>query len=120
MSQADINWALDDLKKHGHQSSIDWDADYRFAEYLKDPIACRYIRDNMNGYGSTSIVRNWNGWTRLTQRRLGALRVLIKRGLVDAAWMGTGDFGLKDYGVRRTRSYQLAIPAAGPSSGARA
>lgn len=102
----DERFLLDDLRENHAQSSWDWPADERFAEHVGD--GDNLITESMeSGAPSAFRIAAAKTWERITQRRLRALRALVKRGLVVAFWSGTGPGGFTDFGVRRVRTYDL-------------
>jgi hypothetical protein len=103
--EKDSQWALKDLREHTMQSSIDWQADLRFARHLNDPEAVAHLEEAANP--KRIQLSKWEGWDRLTKRRLKALRCLVNAGLAVAEWRGTGDWGLHLHGARRARCYEL-------------
>jgi len=99
---------LDDLKAHGGQSSWDWDADLRLAEWLGNAEAVEGIKaaqgTQLFPY-AFAIHRKFGN--KVKQIRLSGLRQLVQDGLVESWWAGTGEAGGTQLGVNRVRTYHL-------------
>lgn len=89
------------------QSSWDWEADLWFAEAIHDQTAVECLRDVMKSLAPfpirDAVRKHTTEHVRL--RRLRALRKLVKRGVVESYWHGTGEGSL--LGVNRIRTYAL-------------
>ena len=106
--RTDADIVLDILRTHnqGITSSWDWEMDLKFAKGIGDDVAVDFIEGLQ---GSVLSIRDHDRYirSRITARRLRALRKLVKRGLVESHWMGTGWGGRSDFGVGRLRGYML-------------
>jgi hypothetical protein len=92
------------------QSSWDWTADKRFAEFLGDVAMCEALRVLIESSAVSTIRASYHdAYIRpLTERRLRALRSLVREGLVMAYWQGAGAGWRSEFGVGRFRVYVLA------------
>ena len=106
--RTDADIVLDILRMHdqGITSSWDWEMDLKFAEKIGDDVAVDFIKGLR---GSVLSIRDHDCYirSRITDRRLRALRKLVKKGLVESHWVGTGWGGRSDTGVNRLRGYML-------------
>ncbi len=105
----DENIVLNDLKIHSSQCSWDWEADLRFAKAINSELV-NDLKSIINSKAPIPfLVMNHRIIIKqkITDRRIRALRKLIKRGIVQANWIGTGEFGKTDFGVNRNRDYSL-------------
>lgn len=102
----DAKFLLDDLIKRHSQASWDWEADCRFAKYLKRTDDVELIRETLHS-GAPGPIRIGCStlWKPITQRRLRGLRELVKAKLACAGWIGLGPGALNEFGVRRSRYY---------------
>lgn len=108
MMRTDADIVLDILRTHaqGITSSWDWEMDLKFAEKIGDDVAADFIKGLC---GSVLSIRDHDRYirSRITARRLRALRRLVKKGLVSSYWVGTGWGGRSDTGVSRLRGYMI-------------
>ena len=91
-------------------TSWDWQMDLKFAERIGDERSTEVLNLLMNATAPHPIqISVWEREIRwkITQRRLRALRKLVKEGLVASEWGGTGPAGVTDFGVNRTRVYMM-------------
>ncbi len=106
--RTDAGIVLDILRTHaqGITSSWDWEMDLKFAEKIDDEEAVNLLKELR---GSVLAIREHDQYIRptITVRRLRALRKLVKKGLVESYWVGTGWGGRNDTGVNRLRGYML-------------
>ena len=98
---------INDFKEHPVQSSWDFEADLRFAKAIGDKEAVELIKPMLNGGFLPAILAIFRHTIRprITNRRLRAMRKLVKQGLVKIGWLGTGYGGKTEFGVNRVRSY---------------
>lgn len=109
--ERDAAFVLSDLKKNGSQDSWDWSADGRFAVYCGDVELAGLIVHLMDSSSVSAIrmgIHSLMIRKPITERRLRALRALVKRGKVKACWLGTGAGALSSFGTNRTRQYRLS------------
>lgn len=104
---------LADMEKHGGQSSWDWEADRRFAEFIGDTEAADMLNRAIKSeavdcfrFAAARTARH------VTRKRLRVLNDLRKRGLVDSGWIGTQEGGRNTFGVGRIRAYYPTQPKA--------
>jgi hypothetical protein len=100
------SFLIDELKSDRMQSSWDWESDLRFAERFD--MDCELLREAIDSSAPLKfryMSANFN--KTIKQRRLSALRRLVKKGVVRAWWSGTGVGGASEFGVGRVRSYSL-------------
>jgi len=97
-----------DLAKHGAQDSWDWQADLRFAEAVGDEEAVKDCKDLLKSHAPfpTLIMFHRLALGRIQQRRVRALRLLVRAKEVRAWWLGTGPYGRTEFGVNRVRHYE--------------
>lgn len=93
------------------QSSWDWPADYRFAKAIsaKDEIEILEMLLKSTTVFAIQIACHRKFITKLKNRRLRALKILEKQGIIRSGWLGTGPGGLKEFGTRRVKSWHLDI-----------
>jgi hypothetical protein len=113
---------LADLQTGNTQSSIDMESLFRFARAtLADEHVMLYLRFLCNGHQMPTI--DWGSYARLygvqeplrvarraeslDRRRKRALAQLVRDGICEAWWVGTGEFGRNDVGVNRVRCWGL-------------
>jgi hypothetical protein len=106
----DAAFLLQDLKENGPQCSWDWPADLRFAKHAGDANATELYEWAVE---STLVLPLLLYEVQLrgryiNQRRLRALRLLVRTGKVKSHWGGMGENGVYYFGVNRTRVYSLA------------
>lgn len=92
---------LADLRAGNSQGAWDWPADLRFAIAIGDKEAIDDIQRAMKSNAPWSLLlAAYKGLVdaRITQRRLRALRALIRDGLVRGYWSGTGWGGVAYFG----------------------
>lgn len=105
-----IEAVLEDLKKHGTQSSWDWEADQRFASHIGDSEAADGIRKILDSCAPSAFrIAAMLEYRRITNRRLRVLRKLVKNGLVVAFWDGLGQGAINQFGVRRVRCFRIHV-----------
>lgn len=104
---ADEKFLLSDLKENHAQGSWDWPADERFAEHLG--CDSEYLMSETINSVAVAPIRAAvaTTWKKVTQRRLRALRGLVRKGLAESYWMGTGWGGKTDFGITRVRMYDV-------------
>ena len=100
---------LDDLKAHGGQSSWDWNADQRLAEWLGNAEAVEGIEAAKHAGGLLVYALGVHSLyaKKIKRIRLAGLRKLVKAGLVESWWIGLGYGGGSEFGVNRVRTYRL-------------
>jgi hypothetical protein len=99
---------LADMKVYGSQGSWDWEADYRFAQAIgakETAEIYRMLLKSRSPFCHLIWIQRQNDGVR--KRRLRALRSLVKAGLVESWWRGTGIGGFSEFGVRKVKSYHL-------------
>jgi len=111
MLSEDTEFLLAEIR-HQSQSSWDWPADARFAEFIKaDPEIISLIHSALDSSAPAPLQKQASRlWQNITKRRLRGLRELVKRGDVRSNWIGLGDYAMSSFGVNRCRSY-IATPA---------
>lgn len=97
----------DDIVENGHQSSWDFGADLRFAEFLKDKTAIDAISKAMSS--SAPMALRWQAvqLTKMPQKRMYYLRKLVQQRKINASWMGLGEGSVGEFGVNRVRIYSM-------------
>lgn len=101
---------LKDMReRHVGQSSWDWEADYRFAKAIGAIYEIEILESLLKSTTvfAIQIACHKKFITKLKNRRLRALRCLVKQGLVDSWWRGTGYGGYSEFGARRIKTYHL-------------
>lgn len=107
----DVEIVYQDMQQHGGQAAWDWQADLRFAWAVG--AKADVIQDIQTALNSTApFALRIMAYRQLihktiTQRRVRALRELVKQGNARASWCGTGPQGVTDFGVNRVRHYDL-------------
>ena len=100
------NFLIEQLQGNRVQSSWDWESDLSFAERFG--MDCEMLREAIDSAAPLKFrwaAANYN--TKIKIRRLNALRRLVKKGIVEAWWSGTGFGGVNEFGVNRARLYAL-------------
>lgn len=84
------------------QTSWDWEADYKFAIYLRSDMA-EIIKDVIDSQDTQISLRmvTWKSmWYRpVTQLRLKALKELVELSFVEAGWLGLGHGSKSEFGL---------------------
>ena len=102
----DAEFLLSDIEAHhGHQSTWDYDADYRFAKYCGDIAAIEILVKIEKSYAPGPILIAAHDATckSVKRRRLSALRYLKKQGILGSTYSGFWLFGV----LTRTNEYYL-------------
>lgn len=99
---------IKDIGENGSQSSWDWQADLRFAKFFfpEEHADIAAIIHSSTVY-SSRIAAHEVLAKKTKSSRIATLRRLIKKGLIESSWMGTGEGGKNLFGVNRVRSYYL-------------
>lgn len=92
---------ISDLEKYGKQTSVDIEADIRFAHFIEDFKSEELLK-------KLAEEGRWSCTTYITSRRLRTLQGLIHMGLVKARWVGTGCKGRSTIGACRIKVYRLS------------
>jgi predicted DNA-binding transcriptional regulator len=92
---------MTDLEENGAQCSLDPEADIRFAHFLGNSDAEKFIKDNLDEGFRIHLHE-------IADKRLRVLNGLIKLKLVKAGWVGTKYEGTRHVGVNRVRIYMLS------------
>lgn len=98
------------LAQHSSCSSWDFEADLAFAKHLGLEDEIKVIKEAMDSSAPFSfIIAAWEmGWKKtITNKRLNALRALVKAGRATAYWTGLGEGAYNTFGCSRTRTYTL-------------
>ena len=92
-------------ENRGTQSSWDWDADYRFAEYVGDPEIVALIKKEGRSMapGPLLWMHHEAAFGKIHKRRLRALRYLKKIGLLERWYSGCYLWG----DLIRTSEYRI-------------
>lgn len=108
--QEQRQFLIADIKKHGAQSSWDWDADVRFARFLDDTVSADAIQRACDSHSVLSARYSYwvhFGGRRICRNRMRRLRELVSAGFLSAGWVGLGAGGFSEFGIRRVRAYSL-------------
>jgi hypothetical protein len=103
------DFMLNEMKEYGYQSSWDWAADLRFAEFIGDETAVEMLHEIMksNTVWPIIIAVHEQCIGKVKRKRLSILRELVSMGEADSWWTGTGHGGGHDFGAKRVRTYGL-------------
>ncbi len=96
--------------KRESQSSWDWEADSRFAEFLGEKQIAKDLLHAARNVGLIYFaVTAWEMFEgpRIKRLRLRRMNELEQEGIVISEWRGTGPDGKTLYGVNRNRAYFL-------------
>ena len=96
---------LKDIEENGEQTSWDWMSDYRYAKIIGDEESETIILKALNSHSTVYAKLNAVLLTGIPSKRMRDLRELVKLGYLKSCWVGSGEGGYSELGVRRLRAY---------------
>lgn len=103
------DFLMTDLKENGSQSSWDFQADLRFAKFLKEEEAVADLERILFSSAPLALILDAHSALigKVKNKRLAGLRELVSMGEAESFWMGLGQGSMNQFGAKRVRCYSL-------------